>query len=87
MRSLGLADRFHAVANSSEIGAVKPSAAYFNGALVQANVSATEALFVDDSLANVEAAAALGIRSHHFTGHVAFSAFLHEAGALIENVG
>jgi putative hydrolase of the HAD superfamily len=85
LRSLGLADRFHAVANSSEIGAVKPSAAYFKGALVQANVRASEALFVDDSLANVEAAAALGIRSHHFTDHVAFSAFLNEAGALIGN--
>jgi len=85
LRSLGLAGRFYAVANSSELGATKPSVEYFEAALLRAKVRASDALFVDDSPANVEGASAVGILAHHFTDHKAMSAFLHEAGALTEN--
>lgn len=86
LQALGLANRFHAVVNSSEVGATKPSAAFFEAALRRAGVRADEALFVDDSLANVESAANLGILAHHFRGHDALRAFLHESGALDEAV-
>jgi putative hydrolase of the HAD superfamily len=85
LHRLGLANRFYVVANSSELGVAKPSAAYFEGALHRANAQACEALFVDDSIANVRAALAAGIVAHHFTGHEALSSFLREAGVLTEN--
>lgn len=82
--ALGLADRFHAIANSSELRVAKPSAEYFNAALRIAGAGAKETLFVDDAPVNVEAAAAAGMRAHLFTGHAALSAFLEAAGALSE---
>jgi len=82
---LGLSQYFRAVANSSELKAAKPSAQYFRAALSRAGVQADEALFVDDTRSNVEAAAAVGMLAHHFTGHAALSQFLGEAGALSEN--
>ena len=85
LQALGLMNRFHAVVNSSEIGATKPSPAFFEAALQRAGARADEALFVDDSFANVEAAANLGILAHHFRGHDAMRAFLQDAGALNES--
>lgn len=85
LQTLGLAERFYAVANSSELGAEKPSVAYFLAALHRAGVRSSDALFVDDSLVNVHAAAGLGITAHHFTGHESLSDFLYRAGALSEN--
>ena len=85
LRSLELSQYFHALANSSELKAAKPSAEYFRAALSIAGVQADEALFVDDTRSNVEAAAAVGILGHHFTGHEALSRFLGEAGAFSED--
>jgi len=82
LRVLGLANTFHAVANSSELGFAKPAAQYFHGALARAGVGASHTLFVDDSRGNVEAAGALGMRALHFTGVDELSRFLHEWGAL-----
>ena len=85
LRSLDLSNYFYEVANSSELKATKPSIEYFRAALSRAGARADEALFVDDTHSNVEAAAAIGILAHHFTGHEALSQFLGEAGALSEN--
>lgn len=85
LQALGLANRFHAVVNSSEVGATKPSAVFFEAALRRAGVRADEALFVDDSLANVEAAASVGMLAHLFCGHDALRAFLQESEALNES--
>lgn len=82
---LGLSERFHAIANSSEIGAAKPSKSFFEAALRCADTRASEALFIDDTLSNVQAAAALGMRVHHFSDHEAMSSFLHQAGAINGN--
>jgi putative hydrolase of the HAD superfamily len=87
LHSLGLGGLFHAIANSSEIGAAKPDARFFEAALQIAGVAAAEALFVDDSRTNVEAAARLGIRSHQFSGPAGMARFLQEAGAIRENAG
>ena len=73
------------MANSSELGVTKPSTAYFEAALHRAGVQASEALFVDDSLTNVQAAIEVGMLAHHFTGHEAMSEFLGHAGVLAEN--
>ena len=57
---------FDSITISAEEGVMKPDARIFEIALGRAGVAAPEALFVDDSLANVEAAARLGMRAVHF---------------------
>jgi HAD superfamily hydrolase (TIGR01549 family) len=47
---IGLLDRLDALAVSAEVGKRKPSAAIFEAALVQAGVTATEAMMVGDRL-------------------------------------
>ena len=85
LQAAGLSERFHAVVNSSEIGVAKPSPTYFRIALDHAGASPQAALFVDDTLANVEAASALGIRSHHFSGTSKLRRFLEAEGVSCEN--
>ena len=79
---LGLTERFFAVVNASEVGVSKPGQKIFHVALQRAEVCAEQALFIDDSLRNVEAASALNICSHQFTGHDAMTAFLRKNGVL-----
>jgi len=87
LRALGLEQRFDAVANSSSLGVAKPNAAYFDAALSVAGVRASDALFVDDSPANVMAARQTGMNAHHFTDHAALTAFLCDAGAMSSDAG
>lgn len=84
LSALGLSARFHAVVNSSEVGAAKPQAAIFHAALERAGVAAAQALFVDDDAADAVAAAALGMHALHYReGAVeVLRAWLSEAGAL-----
>ena len=65
------------VGYSCRIGAAKPQTAAFGWALDALALPAHRVLFTDDTLANVEAAAALGIRAHHFTSRAAFEAYAH----------
>jgi len=82
LRALGIADRFHAIVNSSDIGVAKPAQEFYRIALEHAGVAADHALFVDDSLPNVQAAMAYGIRAHRFIGHLECAAFLESSGVL-----
>ncbi|MBS0567275.1 MAG: HAD-IA family hydrolase [Proteobacteria bacterium] len=84
LRALGLDGRFHAVANSSEFRIMKPQAEFYTSALKLAAAEPGEALYVDDSLPNVEAAAQLGIRSHHFADPAGLLRFLRQSGAMCE---
>ncbi|MFT3792473.1 MAG: HAD-IA family hydrolase [Rudaea sp.] len=84
LRALRLDDRFHAVANSSEFRVMKPQAEFYASALKLAAVEPGEALYVDDSLPNIDAAAQLGIRSHHFADPVGLLRFLRQSGAMRE---
>ena len=76
LAALGLSDSFDGVINSSRIGFAKPSQEVFQAALNCVGARAVEALFVDDTLANVKAAQALGIASHHFQGLAGFEDFV-----------
>lgn len=78
---LGLAERFHAVANSSELGVMKPQAEFFHRALWLADAPAEHAIYIDDAPGNVAAATRLGITSHLFSGYDSMREFLREAGA------
>ena len=58
---------FRHVVVSGRIGMIKPDAAIYHHALKVMNHPAPETvLFIDNSLQNVEAAEALGFRTHHF---------------------
>ena len=51
---------------SCEVGSNKPDRRIYDACLARLGVAPGRALFVDDSSANVEAAAALGLRTLHF---------------------
>jgi putative hydrolase of the HAD superfamily len=51
---------------SCRLGAIKPEPAAFGGALDALHAKPQEVIFFDDRPANVEAASALGLRSHLF---------------------
>ncbi len=59
-------DAFDSVTISSEHGAVKPDARIYEIALHSLNVSAAQAVFIDDAPENVAAAQALGMQAIHF---------------------
>lgn len=65
---LGLAAMVDAIVNSAWIGAAKPDPRIYVAAAEAAGVPPERCLFVDDTAANTDAARALGMTAHHFTG-------------------
>ncbi|MFZ5917140.1 MAG: HAD-IA family hydrolase [Chloroflexota bacterium] len=61
-------DAFDAIVISAEEGIMKPDPAIYHIALSRLDVAPQEAVFVDDFIENVEAAAALGMRAVHHVG-------------------
>ena len=59
---------FEGVLVSGEVGLVKPDPAIFRLLIERHDVEPGRTVFIDDSLANVRAAAALGFRAIHFVG-------------------
>ena len=68
LEALGLAREFDVVCNSSEVGVAKPDPQAFVLAADRIGHGADECFFTDDRGENVEAAAAVGMTAHHFTG-------------------
>lgn len=58
-------DYFTKAYYSHEVGLRKPDAAVFEFILNDAGIAAAETLFIDDLLKNIEAAKAVGIKTHH----------------------
>ncbi len=63
LHMLGIADLFDHVFVSAQIGVMKPDTTAYRVALQALNVRAHEVLFVDDALADVRAAQALGMQA------------------------
>ena len=82
LSALGLTGRFHAVANSSELGVAKPQVEFFQHALRLANAAAEHVIYVDDAPGHIAAAARMGIASHPFSGYESMRDFLGEAGVI-----
>ena len=59
-------DRLHDVIVSGEVGLAKPDPAIFQLAATRFGLAPASTLFVDDSQANIEAAAQVGYVTHHF---------------------
>jgi HAD superfamily hydrolase (TIGR01509 family) len=79
---LGIWQDFDLVVSTWDIGVAKPDAGAFEAVCTRLGVAPSEAFFTDDVLANVVAAAALGLQAHHFTGAPALRAALVETGLL-----
>lgn len=81
-REAALFDRFRDIVVSGDERLVKPDAAIYRLALDRFGLAPEEAVFVDDTPANVDAAAALGIHAVHFTTAESFRADLARLGLL-----
>jgi len=64
---------FDAVIVSSEVGCSKPDPAIYQICIDRLGVPPAESLFVDDRIENIEAAAAVGLRTLLFTGDATVS--------------
>ncbi|GAA1431151.1 hypothetical protein GCM10009616_17590 [Microlunatus lacustris] len=78
----GLLRRFAGILVSGAEQLAKPDPAIFRLALERFDLDPTGCVFVDDSPANVEAAAALGLTGLHFTGADRLRAELEQLGLL-----
>jgi len=67
---------------SAEVGLVKPDPAIFAATCVRSGLSPRDLLFVDDSAANIAAAAALGFHVHRFENPNALAPALVAHGLL-----
>lgn len=79
-------DHFRDIIVSGEHGIVKPDPAIFRLAQDRFGLAGPEALFIDDRLENVRAAAACGFAVHHFTDADRLEDALAEAGLLHASV-
>ena len=75
-------DRFRDILVSGQVGLLKPDPAIYHLALDRFGLRPAEALFVDDRLINVEAAAAIGMPAHLFTTADDLRARLRAVGLL-----
>jgi putative hydrolase of the HAD superfamily len=67
-QSYGIFERVERVVASCRIGAIKPDRGFFEIALAELGTPASEAVFLDDNIVNVEGARACGIEAHVVRG-------------------
>ena len=77
-----LGSAFDTLVVSGHEGLIKPDPAIFRLFLTRAGLDATDCLFIDDSIANVAGARAVGMDAIHFTGPDALAAELADRGLL-----
>ncbi len=75
---------FEGIVISGEVGVNKPDHRIFEHLAERFGIEPTEALFIDDSLANVHAAKALGFQAIHFSDAAALCLDLVRVGLLPE---
>ena len=73
-----LEDLFETVFLSYEMGLMKPDPRIYQKVLEQAGLKAEETLFLDDNLANIEAASRLGIDTIHVQKPVTILEYLKD---------
>jgi 2-haloacid dehalogenase len=75
-------DRFQGIVVSGEEGVIKPDPRIFELLFRRYGIAAREAVFIDDNLANANAAAALGVHGIHFRSPGALADELAALGLL-----
>lgn len=71
-----MASFFERVFVSAEMNAIKPDPAIYSEVAAELGIPLERMVFVDNKVVNTDAAAALGITAHHFTGVAGLEAFL-----------
>ncbi len=84
LEALGITGEFDYIINSSEVGFAKPDHRVFSSALGRIGLLPAEALFIDDSMSHVQAAHAMGLCVHHYSGIEPLRKYLEELGVLRE---
>ncbi len=79
LRKFGYYKPFEAVVLSCDVNMVKPDPRIYQVMLDTLQTTADRVIFVDDKLANVQAAQDLGIDAHHFTSSDALRTYLKES--------
>jgi HAD superfamily hydrolase (TIGR01509 family) len=74
--------RFETTVVSGDEGVIKPDPRIFEILIERSGLTPERALFIDDSRRNVDAAAALGFRAHHFENAEALRADLVSLGLI-----
>lgn len=72
---------FERVFVSAEMDAIKPDPAIYREVAEELGIELTDMVFIDNKSINTDAAAALGVTVHHFTGVDGLAAFLQELAA------
>ena len=72
---------FERVFVSAEMDAVKPDPEIYREVARELGIDLAEMVFIDNKAVNTDAAAALGITTHHFTGVEGLGAFLRSLSA------
>lgn len=76
-----LGQYFERVFVSAEMDAIKPDPAIYREVADELGISLADMVFIDNKSINTEAAAALGVTVHHFTGVEGLAAFLEGLAA------
>lgn len=84
LHALDLIDEFDVIYNTAEVGIAKPDPAVFRHVVDALDVTATEALFIDDLLDNVEGARSIGLRAHQHLDRDGTVEFLLRCGVPLE---
>lgn len=69
---------FERVFVSAEMNSIKPDPEIYREVARELGIELTEMVFIDNKAINTEAAATLGVTTHHFTGADGLAAFLRE---------
>ena len=80
-RTLGLQAQFDAMHYAAEIGWAKPAMEFFAAVEARAGFEPAELFFIDDKVANVEAAQARGWHAALWTGEQRLAELIDEAGS------
>ena len=75
-RASPMASFFERVFVSAEMDNIKPDPAIYRDVAAELGIPLQKMVFVDNKAANTDAAAALGVTTHHFTGVDGLAAFL-----------
>lgn len=75
---------FDGLLRSAEVGLLKPDPAIYQAFLKRFGLRASECLFVDDSVANIESARAIGMSAIHFTPATDLAVELGTWGVLVD---
>jgi putative hydrolase of the HAD superfamily len=78
LAQLGITDLFNPLVISSEIGVMKPHADAYHAVLQSLNLSAGQAVFIDDMAVNIAGAETVGLTGIHYVGGMALEPMIRK---------